>query len=108
MLYRLVGLVSLLALFACSRGGYEAHDGAGSPLDLAADLVSAADLQPTPDAGDAKCITSFSCDARTAEHDCGVTTATGQRYPELGAPYCMGDKTTRQGCSCNLVRCQSP
>lgn len=53
------------------------------------------------------CVTAFSCQAATAEHGCGVTTDTGQRYPDRGAPYCT-NKLVREKCSCDLIRCASP
>lgn len=108
---RTKSLALALVLGACSSGGYSpgAGDGHTLPHDLAA---AGADLGPVDllGAGDAAgggCVTSLICDARTTEHGCGVTTATGQRYPDQGAPYCAGDKTMRQGCSCDLVRCSS-
>jgi hypothetical protein len=106
-------VLTLTILGACSSGGYNpgAGDGHTLPHDLAAagaDL-GLVDLQGTGGAGDAAggCVTSLICDARTADHGCGVPTATGQRYPDQGLPYCTGDKTMRQGCSCDLVRCSS-
>ena len=95
-------------LLGCSSGGAVPDGDAelGAVIDLSArnltssDGAAPADLQTS-------CITSFSCDARTAEHECGVTTATGQRHPDRGAPYCS-DKVSRVGCSCDLVRCVSP
>lgn len=93
----------------CSSGGgvrdAAAADLTAAPADATgADL--ARDLAAPPDQS-ADCVTAFSCDARTAQHECGVTTATGQRYPDQGRPYCS-DKLSREKCSCDLVRCISP
>lgn len=98
-------LIALLC--GCSSGGA----GPVTVFDLREDIdLGAADLlsadAAAPDQAQA-CVTSFQCDARTAEHECGVTTATGQRYPDRGAPYCT-DRLSREKCSCDLVRCVSP
>lgn len=53
------------------------------------------------------CVTSFRCEAETAETECGVVTADGRRHPDVGAPYCS-DQLTRDGCTCDLLRCTSP
>jgi hypothetical protein len=53
------------------------------------------------------CITSFSCDQKSAETQCGVPTATGLVAPQRGAPYCR-DKRTRKTCSCHLMICRAP
>lgn len=102
-------LIALLC--GCSSGG--APGGPGPVLDLreALDLgggpdLASADAATPPDQAQG-CVTSFQCDARTAEHECGVTTATGQRYPDRGTPYCT-DRLSREKCSCDLVRCVSP
>lgn len=110
---RMRALLCLCLLAACSSRpsppDLKTTDATFIPFDLAPwpDLGQPApDLALPPDLAPA-CLTSFSCDARTAEHGCGVTTATGQRYPDAGAPYCP-DKLSRAGCSCDLVRCTSP
>lgn len=99
-----------LSLTACSHGG--AADGADLATAATADLATAADLAGAPDLAAAPdlstCVTTFVCDAVTAEHGCGVTTAAGQRYPDKGAPYCPNRADTWNGCSCDLLRCTSP
>ncbi len=77
---------------------------AGLPDAASADLPDAASAD-LPDA--APCVRSFACDARTAETVCGVRTGVGLRHPDLGAPYCPAPGS-RAGCSCELLRCESP
>lgn len=71
----------------------------------AADVSDASDVSDAPDASG--CVRTFACEAMTADAECGVVTATGRRYPDLGRPYCS-DRLSRQGCSCHLLRCVSP
>lgn len=103
----------------------EPRDDASAPLDVVRDGVAAelprdapdtapADLPDAapadlPDAASdaAPCVRSFACDARTAETVCGVRTGVGLRHPDLGAPYCPSPGS-RAGCSCELLRCESP
>jgi len=106
---RLLAL-SISVLAACSHGGAPTGD-LPPAVDLAMpagdnDLASAADLARAPDLAE-DCVRSLSCDARTAEHGCGVTTASGQRYPDQGRPYCA-NAVKRETCSCDLVRCSTP
>jgi hypothetical protein len=96
----LLVILGALSLSACtSDGGMDADGGRGmngtSGQDLGGDLAEGA------------CVTSFSCPAAAAEHECGVATDEGQRHPDRGAPYCA-DKLSRKRCSCDLIRCRSP
>ncbi len=78
----------------------------GAAIDVALD--SPADARDVVDASDASgCVRTFACEAITADAECGVVTATGRRYPDLGRPYCS-DRLTRAGCNCDLLRCVSP
>ncbi len=108
-------LWSVCLVCACSHGR-DALDAArvDGPMTTE-DGGNAAPDGPQADAGGpdlgpdgASCITSFACDARTAEHQCGVTTMTGQRYPDQGAPYCTDKLSPESSCSCALLRCTSP
>jgi len=94
---------------AGSDSGVDASADAGSDggVDASADAALDASADAGSDASTPTCITSFRCEAETAESECGVVTADGRRYPDLGAPYCT-DRVSRAGCTCDLARCVSP
>lgn len=95
----LLVLLGALSMSACTPESTTM----GADLDGGSGL----DLGTGGDLAEGECVTSFSCQAAAAEHECGVATQEGQRHPDRGAPYCT-DKLSRKRCSCDLVRCKSP
>lgn len=95
-----LALAALLGAGGCAPGD-DPWDVPGVDGKLPGD--AGGDGAPT---GSLPCVTSFSCEAATADTQCGVRSATGLRAPELGAPYCR-NKRSRETCSCDVMRCQS-